>query len=150
MDDAGKLLQSSLVLLRTSLTEAEHFLENWHEKYENINDNYLSFKQLTKQLNNEILTCSKQSKSYGAWADAIDISRELLQVSNKLHDIVTGPLIIIQAARNLAAITQQVSKLISQVGQIDIGDEDHIFSMLSSEQVNQVYQWVAENEAMRK
>lgn len=150
MMDEVKLLQSSLILLRTSMTEAEHFLETWHQKYEGLEENYQAFKEIVKQFSDEVNLAVKETKSYRDFQEAINTSKELLKVVNRLEDIITGPLVIIQASRNLAAIAQQVTKLIGQAGTIDTGDEEHIFSMLKTEQINQVYQWVAENEAIRK
>ena len=149
-NEEAKLLQSSLILLRTSMTEAEYFLETWREKYEHIEENYEQFRLITRQLADEINLAVKETKSFRDFQVATNTAKDLLLVAKQLQDIVTGPLVIIQAARNLAGITEQVTKLISRVGSIDTGDESHIFNMLTTEQINQVYQWVAENEAIRK
>jgi hypothetical protein len=150
-----KQLRRTFSLLESASSACSDFYEKWTEVSLDAKSVYESFKTGTTELRQEILVTVKNADNYRDLEIAIQLGRDMLEVAKKLHDLLSGPMILSRAAKDLVIVMEKAVKSIQVIDAIEgeerarqleemPGDteEDRILRLLTEEELATVYGWI--------
>ena len=147
----AKILSDTIKLLQATARDMLYFYETWHELFMDRKKLAEDLEVGANNLRNHIIGAMKQVKSFEEFREEFEIAKKIGRWVADMHKLIDGPNKMSRAALDITKMMEQALDLQKRldealnpvIEEVDVeNEEDRILSLLTEEELAQVYSWI--------